>query len=99
MRPLQQRNGYADEQGNRFAFGPDDPVTFEQMPISSETVGDQAKWLKENDEVSLLYAGEELISIEPQMFVELEVTETAGGKDGRSRRLRSGPGRYGYGNQ
>lgn len=24
-------NGYADEQGNRFAFGPDDPVTFEQL--------------------------------------------------------------------
>ena len=59
-----------------------DPVTFEQMPISSETVGDQAKWLKENDEVSLLYAGEELISIEPQMFVELEVTETEPGFKG-----------------
>ena len=24
-------NGYADEQGNRFAFGPDDPVTFGQL--------------------------------------------------------------------
>ena len=24
-------NGYADEQGNRFAFGPDDPVTFDQL--------------------------------------------------------------------
>ena len=59
-----------------------DPVTFEQMPISTETVGDQAKWLKENDEVSLLYAGEELISIEPQMFVELEVTETEPGFKG-----------------
>ena len=59
-----------------------DPVTFEQMPISAETVGDQAKWLMENDEVSLLYAGEELISIEPQMFVELEVTETEPGFKG-----------------
>ena len=75
-------NGYADEQGNRFAFGPADPVTFEQMPSSAETVGDQAKWLKEYDEVSLLYAGEELISIEPQMFVELEVTETEPGFKG-----------------
>ena len=44
-----------------------DPVTFEQMPISAETVGDQAKWLKEN---------------EPQMFVELEVTETEPGFKG-----------------
>ena len=31
---------------------------------------------------ALLYAGEELISIEPQMFVELEVTETEPGFKG-----------------
>ena len=66
------------------AFNFMDPVTFEQMPISAETVGDQAKWLKENDEVSLLYAGEELISIEPQMFVELEVTDTDPGFAGNT---------------
>ena len=41
-----------------------------------------AKWLKEHDEASLLYAGEELISIEPQMFVELECTHTEPGFKG-----------------
>ena len=40
------------------------------------------RWLKENDEASLLYAGDELISIEPQMFVELEVTHTEPGFKG-----------------
>ena len=60
-----------------------DPVTFEQMPISAETVGDRAKWLKENDEVSLLYAGEELISIEPQMFVEARSDRDRAGLQGR----------------
>ena len=44
--------------------------------------GSDFYWLKENDEVSLLYAGEELISIEPQMFVELECTHTEPGFKG-----------------
>ena len=59
-----------------------DPNTYDQMSIPTETVGDTAKWLKENDEASLLYAGDELISIEPQMFVELECTHTEPGFKG-----------------
>ena len=60
---------YLYNDGSDFYFM--DPNTFDQMSMPAETVGDTAKWLKENDEASLLYAGEELISIEPQMFVEL----------------------------
>ena len=59
-----------------------DMNTFEQLEVNESMVGDAAKWLKENDEASLLYAGEELISVEPQMFVELEVTETEPGFKG-----------------
>ena len=59
-----------------------DMNTYEQMSVSEDMVGDAAKWLKENDEASLLYAGDELISVEPQMFVELEVTETEPGFKG-----------------
>ncbi len=59
-----------------------DPETYEQMPISREQIGDAAKWLKENDEVTLQYAGDELISVDPQMFVELEVSETDPGFKG-----------------
>ncbi len=59
-----------------------DNSTFEQIAIPAEVVGDAAKWLKENDEASLLYAAEELISLEPQMFVELEVAETEPGFKG-----------------
>ena len=61
-----------------------DNDTYEQISVPAETVGDAAKWLKENDEATLLYAGEELISIEPQMFVELEVTETEPGFKGNT---------------
>lgn len=59
-----------------------DMSSYEQMAISADTVGDTAKWLKENDEVTLHFAGEELISVEPQMFVELEVSETDPGFKG-----------------
>ena len=59
-----------------------DTNTYEQLAISAEIIGDVAKWLKENDEASLLYAGDELISVEPQMFVELEVTMTEPGFKG-----------------
>ena len=71
---------YLYNDGSDFYFM--DPNTFDQMSMPAETVGDTAKWLKENDEASLLYAGEELISIEPQMFVELECTHTEPGFKG-----------------
>ena len=59
-----------------------DMETYEQIAVPAEVVGDAAKWLKENDEASLLYADGELISIEPQMFVELEIAETDPGFKG-----------------
>ena len=45
-------------------------------------MGETAKWLKENDPVTLEYADGDLIGCEPQMFVELEVTETEPGFKG-----------------
>ena len=59
-----------------------DMSSFEQLSIPAETVGSAANWLKENDEATLMYAGDELICIEPPMFVELEVTETEPGFKG-----------------
>ena len=59
-----------------------DPTSFEQTAVPVDEVGEATKWLKENDEASLLYAGDELISVEPQMFVELEVTHTEPGFKG-----------------
>ena len=59
-----------------------DTNTYEQLAIPADVVGSAANWLKENDEATLMYAGDELISIEPPMFVELEVTETEPGFKG-----------------
>lgn len=59
-----------------------DMSSYDQLAIPAEVVGSAANWLKENDEATLMYAGDELISIEPPMFVELEVTETEPGFKG-----------------
>lgn len=59
-----------------------DTSTYEQESVPENILGDAVKWLKENDECELLYAGGKLISAEPQMFVELEVTETEPGFKG-----------------
>ena len=69
---------YSD--GTDFNFT--DTNTYEQLAIPADVVGSAANWLKENDEATLMYAGDELISIEPPMFVELEVTETEPGFKG-----------------
>ena len=71
---------YLYNDGADFYFMDND--TFEQIAIPSDVVGDNAQWLKENDEASLLYADDELISIEPQMFVELEIIQTDPGFKG-----------------
>jgi elongation factor P len=59
-----------------------DTGDYSQMSLPASAVGDAAKWLKENDTITLHYAGEELIGVEPPMFVELEVTETEPGFKG-----------------
>lgn len=69
---------YSD--GSSFHFM--DTATYEQSELSAEFVGEAAKWLKENDVASVLIAGDEMIGVEPPMFVELEITETDPGFKG-----------------
>ena len=59
-----------------------DNETYEQVPVPADFIGDNAKWLKENDNCSLLYADAELLGVTPPMFIEVEVTETDPGFKG-----------------
>ena len=59
-----------------------DMETYDQIPVSDDYIGDNAKWLKENDICQLLYADTELLGVNPPMFIEVEVTETAPGFKG-----------------
>ena len=71
---------YLYNDGEEFFFM--DSATYDQISVPADVIGANADWLKENDEATLLYAGDELISIEPPMFVELEVTATEPGFKG-----------------
>ncbi len=71
---------YLYNDGEDYYFMDND--TYEQQAIPASTVGAASQRPKENDEAPLLYAGDELISIEPPMFVELEVTHTEPGFKG-----------------
>ena len=59
-----------------------DPETFEQLAADAKAVGDAAKWLKEQDMVTVtLWNGEPLI-VTPPNHVVLRVTETEPGVRG-----------------
>ncbi len=59
-----------------------DTETFEQMPLSSEQLGDSLKFVKENMIVKVLSYKGSVFGIEPPTFVELEVTATEPGFKG-----------------
>lgn len=59
-----------------------DMDTYEQIPVSPESLGDQVKYLKENSELICLEAAGEVLGYELPTFVELEVVETDPGYKG-----------------
>jgi elongation factor P len=59
-----------------------DAETYEQFELDADFVGDAARWLSENDEVQVMYAGGDMMGVEPPMFVELEVSDTEPGFKG-----------------
>jgi len=71
---------YLYNDGDTFYFM--DNNTYEQVELNADFVGEQAKWLKDNDEVEVLTADGEYMGVEPPMFVELEVTATDPGFKG-----------------
>lgn len=71
---------YLYEDGDSFYFM--DNETYEQIPVSVDFIGDTRKWFKENDNCQLLYAGDELMGVQPPMFIEVEITQTDPGFKG-----------------
>jgi len=69
---------YAD--GDMYNFM--DNETYEQFALTSEQVGDALKFVKENETVSMLSHNGVVFSIEPPMFVELDITDTEPGFKG-----------------
>ncbi len=56
--------------------------TYDQIALNSETIGDALKFVKENEMVKVCSYNGNVFSVEPPLFVELEVTETEPGFKG-----------------
>ena len=59
-----------------------DMESFEQIPVEKDLVGENEKFLKENDTCLLQYANDVLYAVQPPTFVEVEITETDPGFKG-----------------
>lgn len=56
--------------------------TFDQVAMTADQVGDALKFVKENEMVKMLSHQGQVFSIEPPLFVELEITDTEPGFKG-----------------
>ena len=59
-----------------------DNETYENIPISASTLGDNFKCVKENMDVKVLSYKGNVFGVEPPFFIELEVTQTDPGFKG-----------------
>ncbi len=59
-----------------------DPESYEQIPINANLLPDAFKFVKENDVCKLLSYNGNVFSVEPPMFVILEVADTEPGVKG-----------------
>ena len=73
---------YLYEDGDMYNFM--NTETYDQIAMTAEQVGDALKFVKENEMVKVLSYNGQIFSIEPPMFVELEVTETEPGFAGNT---------------
>ena len=60
------------------------PETFDQIMINKDVIGDAMKFVKENDECKVLSYNGSVFSIEPPLFVELEISDTEPGFAGNT---------------
>jgi len=68
---------YLYDTGDFYTFM--DNENYEQMNINHDTLGDDIKFLKENESVTMLMYNEKVMGVELPYYVELEVTDTAPG--------------------
>ncbi len=69
---------YAD--GDMYNFM--DNESYEQIALDANTVGDALKFVKENEVCKVCSYNGKVFSVEPPLFVELEITETEPGFKG-----------------
>ena len=71
---------YLYSDGDLFNFM--DTETYDQIALNAETVGDALKFVKENEMCKVCSHNGNVFSVEPPLFVELEITDTEPGFKG-----------------
>ena len=71
---------YLYSDGDLFNFM--DTETYEQIALTEDAVGDALKFVKENEVVKVCSYNGKVFSVEPPLFVELEITDTEPGFKG-----------------
>lgn len=71
---------YLYSDGDLFNFM--DTETYDQIALNKETVGDALKFVKENEMCKICSHNGNVFSVEPPLFVELEITDTEPGFKG-----------------
>lgn len=71
---------YLYSDGDLFHFM--DVNTYEQVALNGETIGDALKFVKENEMCKICFYNGKVFSVEPPLFVELEITDTEPGFKG-----------------
>lgn len=61
-----------------------DEISFEQMKIPLEGIGDISQWLMEDIVYSIIFYNNQPVSVEPPTFMEMRITETAPGDRGNT---------------
>ena len=71
---------YLYEDGDLYYFM--DQETYDQLALNAESAGDALKFVKENEMCKICSHNGSVFSVEPPLFVELEITETEPGFKG-----------------
>jgi len=71
---------YLYQDGDLYNFM--DVETYDQIALNAEVVGDALKFVKENENVKICSHKGNVFSVEPPLFVELEITNTEPGFKG-----------------
>lgn len=71
---------YLYAEGDMYNFM--DTNTYEQVALNKELAGDALKFVKENEVVKVCSYNGKVFSVEPPLFVELEITDTEPGFKG-----------------
>ncbi len=74
----QMRLLYVDQSGATFMHD----VTFEQVVLPTNRIEDVRQWLIDDQVYTIIVYKGEVVTIEPPMFMEMEITETAPGVRG-----------------